>query len=405
MLARWSLTHDHRPDLQQGLLSKLHLRFSRYGPSRMVSPAFTTHSTPQTSDLSRLASLDSPVISIYMNTHAFGRSSAQDGVRFGDLVDDLARSLGRNGNGDVKHLLAPLRTLARDDGFWQHQQGSIALFGNEQSWECFVLGDQGVETVAVNDTALLLPLVPHVIEAPPFLVLALSKNRVRLLECDAQVAVEADQGNIPVSFDDALRYEDPQAQLQFHSPGGVSIAHGHGIGDEVAKERFDRFLRAVDRSLVAREKTPVRPLVLAAVDYTAARYRHLSKYPAILDAHLSGTPDRTSSQDLHHGALSLIRANERMTRTAEIERVRALVGTGNVETHADEIAESARAGRVATLFLADGDGLFREDGLDSDSRGTAINHALIETVRHGGEVVLAPSPLLDGVDAFAVTRW
>lgn len=371
----------------------------------MVTPAFTTHSTPRTSDVSRLASLDSPVISIYMNTHAFGRSSAQDGVRFGDLVDELARTLGKNGNGNTKQLLAPLRTLSRDNGFWQHQYGSIALFGNDQGWECFVLRNEGVETVAVNDTALLLPLMPHVIEVPPFLVLALSKNRVRLLECDEEVAIEVDRGNIPASFDDALRYEDPQAQLQFHSPGGVSIAHGHGIGDEVAKERLDRFLQAVDRAVVAREGTPVRPLVLATVDYTATRYRHLSKYPSILDTHLAGTPDRTSAQDLHRAALALIQANERMIRTAEIERVRALVGTGNVETHADEIAESARAGRVATLFLADGDGLFRENGLDTDSRGSAINHALVETVRHGGEVVLAPSPLLDGVDAFAVTRW
>ena len=371
----------------------------------MVTPAFTTHSTPRTSDLSRLASLDSPVISIYMNTHEFGRSSAQDGVRFGDLVNELARSLSMNGNGNTKHLLAPLRTLASDSEFWQHQHGSIALFGNEQAWECFVLRDEGVETVAVDDTALLLPLMPHVIEVPSFLVLALSKNRVRLLECDAEVAIEAEQGIIPRSFEDALRYEDPQAQLQFHSPGGVSIAHGHGIGDEVAKERLDRFLQAVDRAIVAREGTPVRPLVLATVDYTATRYRHLSKYPAIFDTHIPGTPDRMSTQDLHYAALALIRANERTTRMAEIERVRALVGTGNVETRADQIAESARAGKVASLFLADGDGLFRENGLDTGSRGSAINRALIETVRHGGEVVLAPSPLLDGVDAFAVTRW
>ena len=371
----------------------------------MVTPALTTRPTPRASDLSRLASLDSPVISIYMNTHAFGRSSAQDGVRFGDLVDGLAKTLTRNGNGNTKHLLAPLRTLAHDNGFWQHQHGSLALFGNDQGWECFVLREEGIETVAVNDTALLLPLLPHVIEVPQFLVLALSKNRVRLFECDAQVAVEADRGNIPSSFDDALRYEDPQAQLQFHSPGGVSIAHGHGIGDEVAKERLDRFLQAVDRAIVAREGTPVRPLVLAAVDYTAARYRHLSKYPSIVGTHLPGTPDRASAQDLHDAALAVMQAEERMSRTTEIERVRALVGTGNVETHADDIAECARTGRVATLFLADGDGLFRENGLDTDSRGNAINHALIETVRHGGEVVLAPSPLLDGVDAFAVTRW
>jgi hypothetical protein len=342
---------------------------------------------------------------MYMNTHRYGRESAQDAVRFGDLVEDLASTMNRNGNGATKRLLTPLRSLAQDADFWQHQEGSLALFGNERGWECYLLRGTSVETIAVDDAALLLPLVPHMVEISPFLVLALSKNEVRLLECDADTAVEAELGSIPASFDDALRFEDPQAQLQFHSPGGVSIAHGHGIGDEVAKERLDRFLQAVDRAIVTREHPPVRPMVLAAVDHTAARFRALSKYPTILATHLPGTPDRTPARELHAGALEVIQATDRLARLNELEHVRALVGTGNVEVHADDIAACAKSGRVATLYLADGDGLFHENVLDIDSRGNAINHALIETVRHGGEVVLAPTPLLDGVDAFAVTRW
>lgn len=388
-------------DQRRWCLSKGH----RYRPDVMDSPPLITHATPRPADLARLASFAAPVISIYMNTHVYGRESAQDGVRFGDLVDDVATSLQRDGNGGTKRLLAPLRALATNAEFWQHQHGSLALFGNDHLWECFSLGVPGVETVAVDDTPFVLPLVPHIEEVAPFLLLALSKNAVRLFECDEDVATEVTGSRIPASFDDALRYEDPQAQLQFHSPGGVSIAHGHGVGDEVAKQRLDRFLHAVDRAIIEREESPTRPLVLAAVDSTAWRYRHVSVYPTILDRHISGNPDRLSAQHLHEQALAIIREREVHAQQDDIEHIRDLIGTGNVDTHTDDIAASAQAGRVATLFLANSDGVFGESGSDPDSRGRALNRAVIDTIRHGGKVAVAPTPLLDGIDAFAVTRW
>ena len=371
----------------------------------MDTPTLSTHALPRPSDLARLATLTAPVISIYMNTHAFGRESAQDGVRFSDLVDDVATSLQRDGNGGTKRLLAPLHTLAADADFWQHQRGSLALFGNDHSWECFMLASPGVETVAIDDMPFVLPLVPHVVDVAPFLVLAISKNAVRLFECDDQGAHEDGSGRIPSSFDDALRYEDPQAQLQFHSPGGVSIAHGHGVGDEVAKERLDRFLLAVDRAIIEREAAPTRPLVLAAVDSTAWRYRHVSTYPTMLDRHISGNPDRLSANDLYEQARAILQERQERAQRDDLERIRNLVGTGNIDTHTDDIAASAQAGRIATLFLANSDGVFRENGADPDSRGRALNRAVIDTIRRGGKVAVAPTPLLDGIDAFAVTRW
>lgn len=377
----------------------------RYRPDVMDTPPLITHAAPHTTDLARLATLTAPVVSIYMNTHVFGRESAQDGVHFGDLVDDVATSLQRNGNGGTKRLLAPLRTLATNTDFWQHQHGSVAFFGNDKSWECFTLAASSIETVAVDNLPFVLPLVPHIIEVTPFLLLALSKNTVRLFECDEHGAYEVQSGRIPVSFDDALRFEDPQAQLQFHSAGGIPISHGHGIGDEVAKQRLDRFLHAVDRAIVEDEAAPARPLVLAAVDATVSRYRHVSAYQTILDRHISGNPDRLSAQHLHEQALSIMREREMNAQQDDIDRIRNLVGTGNVETHTDDIAASAKAGRVATLFLANSDGIFRENGSDPSSRSRALNNAVIDTVRSGGKVTLAPTPLLEGIDAFAVTRW
>jgi hypothetical protein len=270
-------------------------------------------------------------------------------------------------------------------------------------WEAFVLKHPCAESVTVDDHAYVLPLVPHVVTIPRFMILAVSKNAVRLFECDGQSVVEVPDSGLPRSFDDALRYEDPEAQLQFHSPGGGAIAHGHGVGDEIMKERLDRFLLAVDHALVKREPSPHRPLILAAVDHTASRFHHISKYPALMNQHVSGNPDRLDAATLHAEALTILHDHLTTERAAELDRVRGLVGTGNIDTHTDDIAASARSGRVATLYLAES--VFSEDGTDPYSRSRALNRAVIDTMRHGGEVLLAPMPLLDGIDAYAVTRW
>jgi len=396
MLAMLPRDGDDRPDLHEGRMTATHAPVGRYGRTHMVTPAFTTHPTPRASDLSQLASLNSPVISIYMNTHPFGRSSAQDGVRFAHLVNDARNRLLAAGHDKkwVKDFLEPLLVLSADAEFWQHQQSSLALFRSTDQLIGFRLTESHGETLAIGDVAVLSPLLPHVRDIPDFLLLALSKNDVRVYECDDVSARVVEDARIPTSFDDALRFEDPEAQLQFHSAGGGPIAHGHGVGDEVAKERLERFLMAVDRAVTSREGDPPRPLVLAAVEHNIARYRQLSAYPNMSSDHLAGNPDRTSVADLHQSAMLLLIDHAAAARASRIEDVRALVGTGRTETDPDAILDAARNGRIDTLWM---------NHTADDSQTT--NDAVIATLRNGGRVEHSATPVLDGVGALAVTRW
>jgi len=351
---------------------------------------------PRQSDLEQLAGLEGPVLSVYMNTHTHGKASALDGARFGRLMKGIDGQLLAAGHERkwVKDFLAPIDRMVSDDNFWQHQRSSIAVFRTAQESILFQLNEALDETISLDETAQLVPLVSQVRPVPPFLLLVLSKNEVRLFACDDAHAEQIVDDKIPLSFDDALRFEDPEAQLQFHSQGGISIAHGHGIGDEVQKERLDRFLLAVDRAIVARENNPPRPLVIAAVDHNVARYRQVSSYPALFPAHLPGNPDRKPVETLHQDAIALLNDHTDAIHAAEMDRIRALVGTGRLETSSDAIVEAARAGRIETLYVT-----------QPSADESTINDAVVASLRNGGGIVYCPIPLLYGTGSFAVTRW
>lgn len=351
---------------------------------------------PRHSDFVKLAGLDGPVLSIFMNTHSHGVASARDGARLGRLLKGIDGQLLDAGHERrwIKSFLDPIEMMSGDDRFWQHQRSALAVFRNEHGSTVFQFDGSIDESIHLGASAQVLPLIGHLRPIPPFLLLVLSKNEVQLFACDDARAEHVVDDAIPRSFDEALRFEDPEAQLQFRSQGGVTIGHGHGIGDEVDKERLERFLLAVDRAIVGWEGNPARPLVIAAVDHNVARYRQISAYPALFPSHISGNPDRIPVGTLHHEAVALMTGQAESMRAAEVERISALVGTGRLETVADAIAAAARAGRVEKLYLT-----------QPVADDTTLNDAIVATLRSGGEVANSPHPLLGGANVFAVTRW
>lgn len=355
-----------------------------------------TYRIPAYTDLTALASLTGPVLTLTMNTHVHGRASAQDGVRFGHLLDDVDTTLTAEGHERkwTKQFLAPLRDLAENADFWQHQRSSFAVFKNLNELHYFQLDTSINEVLAISDVPVVSTILPHLEDVSPFLLLAISKNDVRLYECDQSSAQRVVDERLPDSFDEALQFEDPEAQLQFHTSGGSTITHGHGKGDEVAKERLDRFLTAVDRAVTARESTAPRPLVLAAVDHNTTRFRQLSAYPTLFPESLSGNPDRTSLADLHRDAKALLVAQAKATRGNQAESQRVLAGTGRLELEPQAIGEAAASGRIETLWI--------HHPLVDDQ---PTNELIVSTLRAGGNVAYTATPIVDGANLTAVTRW
>ena len=148
-----------------------------------------------------------------------------------------------------------------------------------------------------------------------FYVLALSRNRVRLFRGTSKSFDEITNPAIPQSVDDALKYDVRESQLQVHSGAGGSaggkegsVFTGQGIGVDDEEDRTHEFLLMVDKGVRHALPYDHAPLVLAAVSELAAAYRHLNKYPVLLDQIVLGNPDRLKPHELHAATWDIARS-------------------------------------------------------------------------------------------------
>lgn|SRR3989338_2850282 len=127
---------------------------------------------------------------------------------------------------------------------------------------------------------------------PPFYILAISQNRVRLFSCDEREAREVPQVALKI----------PKSVVE--EVGSVE----HGPERENTKLRIEEFFRLVDRGLLKALKNGREPLLLAAVDFLVPLYRRANTYPHLFESHVPGNPDRMTARDLHGKAMGILRS-------------------------------------------------------------------------------------------------
>lgn len=378
-------------------------------------------------DLTELARHDGgPHVSLFMPTHRAGPDTRQDPIRFKNLVARGAALLTDEhglSERDADALLAPARELGTDDEFWQYQADGLAVFLAPGTVRTVRVPLDLSEDVTVGPRFRLRPLLPLLAGDGHFLLLALSQNEVRLYEGTRFTIAELDPGPIPGSIAEALAHEDPEAQLQLRTGGAAGMYHGHGEGDEVDKQRLERYLRAVDRGLVERVGAGRRtPLVLAAVGYYLPMYAEVTALPEVADRAVEGNPENRSAEELHAAAWDIVAPRFEAARRAAVDAWHAAQATGTTSTDVAAIVPAALEGRIETLFLAgDAPVWGRLDGAppsvdvhDAPEPGDddLLDRAATETILTGGTVYTAepdgpdtPDVPGEGSPAAARLRW
>ena len=374
-------------------------------------------------DLDRLATAkDGPCVSIYLPTAHVGETREQDRIRLKNAVAEAHRelvALGMRGPAATS-LLAPVASIVDDTGFWNHlEDGLVAFACPSGSWR-YRLSVPVEELVVVADRFHVKPLVPLVSTGAVFHVLALSQNHVRLLRGSRYRVSEMALGEIPPSLADALRFDDRESQLQSHGAnrvgsGQVSATfHGQGGGHDSDKADLERFLSAVDAGLRQIIRPASTPLVLAGVGSTVARFRHLSRYPSIVEGSIEGDPETASDGMLHDRAWPMV---EPIFSRAQ-ERARTIIERGAAAT-TDSVRDAliaAHGGLVEAAFVPVG--LHRWGSFDADrweieehdervpGDRDLLDAIAVATLEHGGELhVVAPEQVPGGGLVAAELRY
>lgn len=358
---------------------------------------------------------EGPLVSLVLPTHRTGKEIRQDPIRLKNLLNEAEDQVraGPWDRADPAPLLAAARDLLPEQDFWNHQLDSLALYLGPGGMRTFRLPVRHDELCLAADHFHVKPLLPLSGEEDRFLVLALSQGRVRLFKANRVQIEELDLGPIPASLEDALGRETDQPSLQYRTQvsgapaagRGAAAFHGHGKGDDDREVDRDRFLEAVERGLRERLSDRRRPLVLAAVEELAARFRQISRYPTITPETLEGNPDRLEGEALHRGAWPIVAPLFAAPFRRDLERFAQADGTGLASADLEQIATAVGIGRVETLFVAADRqrwGRLAEEGrleLPGERRpgdGDVLDRLAVRALASGARVYARPAAELPG---------
>lgn len=366
----------------------------------------------QRSDLEHLLAADvPPCVSIYLPMGGPATEAQQGPIRLKNLLRLAEEQLVANGlrAGDARKLLAPARRQVDDRPFWQHRDGGLALFLSPDRNRHFHLPLPFAELAVVSDRFHIKPLLP-LLDAGEFHILALSQNAVRFLRAMRYGVETVDVPDLPVSLAEALPYDDPEKQLQFHTGtptgGGERPAIFYGHDSDEAKDRLRRYFRLIERALQAYLRGTQAPLVVAGVEYLLPLYREVNTYPHLLADGVTGNPEGLAAADLHRRAWDLVEPYLQRARDDAAARYAELAGTGRASADLRQIVAAASHGRVETLFVARErqqwgrfdpvTGAVQVNAAAQPGDEDLLDRSAAETFRHGGTVYLSPPDAIPG---------
>jgi hypothetical protein len=365
---------------------------------------------------------DGPCLSIFLPTHGGGIGTERDRIHLKNLLGEAETDLRLGGlRGPLaRRLLAPAADHLDDPLFWERTSKGLAFFLGPEWSRSYRLPIEVPSRAIVARRFQVRPLFPLLSGDGRFYVLALSQNVIRLLIGTHHHVNEVDLAAVPRGLRDALRYDDPEDERLYHVAGrqGVAAAifHGRGIGGEVDKERISRYLRLVEAGLIDVLRDERAPLVLAGPDYERAIFRAITRYPALVEEGIPGSPDRVRAEALHARAWPLVEPIFQRARHEAAARYRQLEGTGKTSADLAETVRAAHRGQVDVLFVwVDEErwGTFDHGTgrvTTSDVRGPGdedlLELAAVGTFLNRGTVYAVPSHgMPDGTASAAILRF
>jgi hypothetical protein len=348
-------------------------------------------------------------VSVFMPTHRAGSEIQQDPIRLKNLLGEAEERLVAAGvrGPEAREQLEPASSLIQDRLFWQQQSDGLAIFLSSEVARHYRVPLDLEASVVIAEQFHLKPLMPLLSGDGKFFVLALSQDEVRLLQGSRYSVGEIDLESVPGSLAEALRFDDPESRLQFHTASGPTggrggrpaMFYGQGAPSDDDKVDILRYFQELDagvQNLLAGEQAP---LVLAGVEYLLPLYHEANSYPHLIEEGIQGNPEQLSAKELHQRAWALVQPYLLEERDRASQRFKQLASTGEASDDLSDIVPAAYHGRVGTLFVA----------IDHQQWGTfdpTLNEVqFVQEDEHGGQDLLdlaAVHTLLNGGQVYAV---
>jgi len=356
-----------------------------------------------------------------MPMHRSGPETQQDPIRFKNLLREAEERLIAQGLAapEAKELLESAQKLLQGDLFHQYQSDGLAMFLSAEMFRYYLLPFVFKALVIVTDRFHIRPLLPLLSGDGRYYILALSQNKVRLLQGTHYSVNEVPLADVPKNLAETLKDDDSWKGLQMHSgiSGGKGKLSAITHGSEVdSKENIQRYFRRIDKGLHELVRDERVPLVLAGVDYLHPIYKEVNTYPHLIEDGIGGNPERLSAKELHAQAWTVVRPYFQKVQQEAVDQYKQFISSGRTSNRVRKIIPAAYHGQIELLFVVPDFqqwGTF-DPGTDElhlhkkEKTGDEdlLESAAIQTLLNGGTVyVVDPEKMSDTESLAAVFRY
>lgn len=361
-----------------------------------------------------------PCVSIYLPTERIGQDTEQNPIRMKNQLTKAEGLLKEEGlrKNEIDKILAPVHALVEQRSYWQQQSYGLAVFLSDGEAVVHQLPLSFEEFVFVGSRYYLKPIMPLLSGDGRFYLLHLNLEDSVLYQASRYAMDTVDVPDMPKGIDDALRYDDPEKQLQHATTnrtdgGHDAIHHGHG-DDYDKKENILRYFHQVDDAVKSLLADETAPLILTGVGYLLPIYKETNEYPHLLEADIGTDVSEMDAKMLHQRAWEAVEPHFQKEQEAASNNYFVAREEGLSSKDLKEIVRAAYYGRVHTLFVALNEqrwGVFNpkngEVNLTEEKEGQdLLDLAAVHTLSNGGSVYAVDSDQVpDGGAAAAVFRY
>lgn len=368
---------------------------------------------------------DQHCVSIYIPTYRAGHDAdiKKGQITLKNCLKEVRAKLKHYQLGDheIEDYLEPAENLLTDYNFWKNQSDCLAIFISNSLVKIYTLPVEQPEFTYVADHFYLLPIFPVLTYEHKFYLLNLSLNKVKFYESTRYSITEINlEGIVPEKLEEVVGYNYQSKSLQFRTGQGGDagvIYHGQGSGKEDKEMETEKFLRAVDQSLMSIIKEDDSPLVLACVDHYFPMYKKITSYSNVYARHVKGNHEDTPPKMLHEMALEEVNDFFYKNRKNAAKRLNEQSSVGKISFDLNDIIPAAIDGRIESLFiqkLKDRFGLYDKinrsliiDEGQKAKQASLFNLAAVQTWLKDGDVFIVEKEEMpiEGTNINALFRY
>lgn len=334
-----------------------------------------------------------PCISVLMPAYRTAPEYHQNGILLKKLIRETEDRLEREfSKKQVKTYIDKLKSLAEKVDISRTMDG-LALFVNNNLSEKIDLPFRIKERVVIDKTFATRDIIMSINRGIRYYTLILSIEKIRLLQCYRDQAVDIEQNGFPI-----------YSGLEFYE------FHPSDLSKEKAKKVKD-FFRKASRALREFYNVEKQSLVILGVEKNLGFFREVAGFEEHVITTVEGSYVNVTAHDIGKKVWPLVREIMSEKRNEYIKEIENAVGQGKYVSGLTNLWRFANEGRIGLLVAEENyhqPCRLNEDNtisiIDKPGKGTiddGVDEAAEIVLQKGGRVVFVDDGLLKDYNKIA----